>query len=288
MPKGTIWGFKKQLSDGKYHNPIIGTDWPGYAESDEHPFLTIDTNTYPSNEWCFGDNQENLEKNLKTAPQDWKYRTKKIYYKLNNSGYRTYEWNQIDWKNSIVLLGCSNTFGISVGEDETISYFLEANTNRQVVNLGYPGGSNDIILYNSSVIIEKFEDPYAVIVNWSTLDRFRYYHKFNYVDIGPWNNNIDGQTPNTIIDDVNVSDLYGLISADRYNSWMRNFSISKACSSMWKGRSKYITFSFFNESAHAMRADTFLKFVDRGRDLIHPGSESMEEAANWICSMLEK
>lgn len=277
------WDFKTKLSDEKYHNPNIGMDWPGYAESKEHPFLTIHSKTYPTNEWCFGDNQENFEKNLKIAPPDWKYRTKKIYYNLNSSGYRTYEWNQIDWKNSIVILGDSNTFGISLAEDEIISYFLEAKINRQVVNLGYPGGSNDAILYNSSVILERFEAPYAVIVNWSTLDRFRYYHKMSYADIGPWH--IDDKL---IIDDVNVTDLYFLMTADRCNSWMRNFALAKICSSMWKDRSRYLTLSFFDESAHAMRADTVIKFTDRARDLMHPGSDSMEEAANWICSMLEK
>lgn len=288
MAKNNIWGFKTQLDDGKYHNPTLGMKWPGYADSKDHPFLKIDSDTYPTDEWCFGDNKENLEKNLEKAPADWKYRTKKIHYKLNKSGYRTYKWSDIDWKSSIIILGDSNTFGLALGEDETLSYFLEGNTNRPVVNLGFPGGSNEIILYNSSVVLEKFETPYAVVVNWSTLDRFRYYHKFSYADIGPWNNNVDGQASNTVIDDVNVSDLYGLVSYDRYNSWMRNFYLSKICSAMWKERTKYVSFSFFNETAHVMRTDGWIETKDKARDLIHPGSETMEEAANWISAMLEK
>lgn len=282
-----VWGFKKKFNDGKFH-----LDWtfpiPGYAESVDHPFLKISSKTYPTNEWCFGDNKENYEACLKKAPPDWKYRTKKIYYNLNSSGYRTYEWNDIDWKEAIVLLGCSNTFGMAVAEDETISYFLEALTQRQVVNLGYPSGSNDTIVNNLSTVFEKFGTPYAVVINWSCLDRFRYYHKFEYIDVGVWNNPVDGMSPKTVQDNVDISELYQLQAMDQYNLWMKGYYLSKHALAMCKGRTKYVTFSYFGESALWMRADGLINFKGNARDMIHPGDKEHKEAAEFIYERLQQ
>lgn len=280
------WGFIGQFQDNQYkmqwNEPI-----PGYANHPEHPFLKISSQTYPSNEWCFGDNEVALQSNLKKTPEDWKYRTKKIYYNLNGSGYRTREWRDINWSESIVILGCSNTFGIAVAEDETIAYYLEDLTKRPVINLGYPSASNDTILNNSSILFEKFGIPYAVVINWSTLDRFRYYHRFNYLDIGSWNNKVSGISPITIQDNVDVSELYQLQAMDQYHLWMRNYFLSKSANATWRGRTRYVTLSNFKESAYWMRADGWIKITNSARDLIHPGSEDHLKAAMFINEKLQ-
>ena len=53
---------------------------------------------------------ELFEKNLKIMPDTWHYRTKNIDYKYNKSKYRTYEFDNIDWNNSVT----SSDYGVRV------------------------------------------------------------------------------------------------------------------------------------------------------------------------------
>ena len=94
------------------------------------------------------DTEEAFEENLKIMSKDWSYREKKIVYNFNSDGYRTYDFNTVDWKNSIVVLGCSCVFGAGLAEDETISYNLEQLTGRQTINMGVSGASNELIINN--------------------------------------------------------------------------------------------------------------------------------------------
>uniref|UniRef100_UPI002622C6EF hypothetical protein n=1 Tax=Acidovorax sp. TaxID=1872122 RepID=UPI002622C6EF len=49
------------------------------------------------------DTPEYFKKRLSTMPDDWHYRTKEIYYTSNRLGYRTVEFDSVDWQNSAVL-----------------------------------------------------------------------------------------------------------------------------------------------------------------------------------------
>ena len=70
------------------------------------------------------DCEERLIENLKKLPNTWRYATEDITYTMNSHGYRTKQFDNIDWNNSVVILGCSCVFGTGINESDTISYTL--------------------------------------------------------------------------------------------------------------------------------------------------------------------
>jgi hypothetical protein len=87
---------------------------------------------------------------------------KDIFYNLNSQGYREQEWNQIDWNNIFIFLGCSHTFGCGVSLNETLPKIIQGKTSTYCVNLGIPGGSNFFSMLNSSYLINQEIKPKAV------------------------------------------------------------------------------------------------------------------------------
>jgi hypothetical protein len=274
------------FNDGKYNQSFVPIKFPGYLNNEDHPFTYCHALTYSDNgeisyNWSRSDSPDLFKKNLLTASSDWRYRTQQVVYKKNKSGYRTYEWENIDWKNSIVIIGCSNTYGVGLDETETISYKLEHLTGRMVVNLGYPSGSNDLILQNSVSLLEKFPIPYALVFNWTTTDRFRYFYRQGYHDLGPWNNADLHQN------NVNLHKLYTLSVYDEYNLLVKNYNIGKTAKVLWQDKTKYITLSYFGQAAHYMRADKFFEIDNGARDMIHPGHENSQQVAEYIFNRLK-
>jgi hypothetical protein len=52
-----------------------------------------------NHEWFDQDTKELYKTNLKEQPDDWYYRVNKVEYNLNSAGYRTKDFNQINWSN---------------------------------------------------------------------------------------------------------------------------------------------------------------------------------------------
>jgi len=290
--------FKDKLNDGKFNADLVPPKFsatndfwpplfPGYIDNNTHPFTYCDAlydkGDADKTKWCLGESPSQFESNKEKMPPDWKYRTKEVEYKVNTSGYRTKEWSDIDWKNSVVIFGDSCTFGSGIAEDETISSVLESNLSRPVINMGVPGGSNQLILNNCATLIEKFGIPYGVVINWTTTDRFRYYFKNGYHDVGPWDD-IDKER----IDGVDVTDLWTKTYMDQYNELCSAYFISKIAKSMWEGRTKYITISYFDYVAHYTRANKFFKIINTARDLLHPGYENSLEIAEYLKCKLQE
>ena len=71
------------------------------------------------------DSKELFEQHLKSQPDDWVYRYKTVNYTLNTHRYRAPEFDTIDWSKSVVIFGCSNVFGTSLDDNDTISRKLE-------------------------------------------------------------------------------------------------------------------------------------------------------------------
>lgn len=126
-------------------------------------------------------------KNLKENPEDWYYRDHEVYYTLNSHGYRTREFNDIDWENSIVMFGCSHVFCSGVDDSHTISSFLEKITGRPVINMGIPGGNCFSTFYTSMALKKTFSTPYAVIFSWTSLERHSLIKKYSVEMYGSWN-----------------------------------------------------------------------------------------------------
>lgn len=277
------WNIKSRmtLDDGKHNSAFSPVWFPPYIENPERPFTFCDI--YSDPKWSTTDNKESFLKNLKVMPDDWRYRTKEIEYKVNSNGYRTYEWDQINWKEAIVLLGCSCTYGIGLAEDETISYYLQQLTGRQVVNLGFPGGSNDLILQNSTALLEYFGAPYSVVINWTCTDRFRYFFKDGYHDAGSWLAN----SPPISLEGVNISNLWKSIYRDRTNELVMAYHIGKTAKWIWHNKTHYRTVSYFDLSAHYLRADKFFEIDNKARDRLHPGYENAKAVATYLASTLQ-
>ena len=192
----------KFIDDGQYNLPHGATKFPGYLNNPKFPFGVIYPNTAGVYNWMQGDNAEGFKRNKKIQKSDWKYLTKKVTYTVNSHGYRAPEWEQIDWKNSVVLFGDSCTYGIGVSDDETIGYQLEKLLGRPVINLGVGGGSNSLMIQQATHLLKYFTAPYAVANIWSTTNRFRFFTEFHPYDAGSWDKNDGKGSKNT-----NVSKL---------------------------------------------------------------------------------
>lgn len=252
--------------------------FPDYIENKDHPFFEVKCSIRDnSNKFSSTDTYERFQLNLLKRPNDWHYRTKEIVYNINNSGYRTQEWNDIDWKESIVILGCSCTYGVGLAEDETISHNVEKLTGRPTINLGVPGISNQAIVQNLSILINNFPTPYAVIINWTGPDRFRYFFNDMIYDGGAWDLN------NTSLHNgLDFRDLYLKNCHKESNIVVMNYFNSSIAKSIVKDKSKYINFSFFSTSASYTKSEIFFPYAATSRDLIHPGRESAIQVSKYI------
>lgn len=279
IPPDWTTGARMRLDDGKHNSEYSPTWFPSYIDNPNYPFTACLDAT--NKKWNGTDSEEMFLKSLKDMPSDWRYRTKEIVYNTNSNGYRAPEWDQINWKESIVLFGCSCTYGVGLAEDETISYYLQELTGRQVVNLGVPGGSNDLMLQNSISLLERYDTPYSVVMNWTCTDRFRYFSEDRYYDAGSWLANHKG--PSSIYD-MNVSNLWKHLYRDRTNELVIAYNIGRSAKWIWQNRTHYRTVSYFDLSAHYLRADKFFEIDNKARDRLHPGHENAKAVATYIAS----
>jgi hypothetical protein len=145
--------------------------------------------------FLLSDCKKSYDYNYIHQPKDWQWRDTHISYKLNELGYRTLSIDNIDWKNSIVILGCSLVFGIGVPEKDTIPSIIQRKTGIPTINLGVPSGSNYHSFYNSFLIKENFPDPKAIIFSYTSPDRYMSYmgddHQNIINSIGPWDDHTD-------------------------------------------------------------------------------------------------
>jgi hypothetical protein len=285
-----ILSAQEHLDDGKF-NWEGGVDFPGYIAAKKwYPFgfcnaLTHEIDGVFSNEWCATDAPESFRQNLHKQPAGWHYRNKSIEYLVNNSGFRTREWNRIDWQNSIVLFGCSNTFGVGLAEDETISSAIEQATGKYCVNLGIPAASNQLILNLCSALSERFGTPYGIVINWSSPNRFRHYNEHGYSDLGPWD---APPNPTTTIEGQNVSKLWADVFFNSTNELAMNYYTAQAARAMWAHRTNYITLSYFRETARQTRSDQWFEIDNQARDCIHPGRANSQAIANFVARKLQE
>lgn len=247
MSKRTIIHPHQQL-------PIINSrefnfdsvSWPEYIDSISRPFM-YNNALYSKtgaidNKWCGTDSKSLYEKNLKKTPSDWWYRTKEIIYSTNKSGYRTYEFENIDWKNSIVIFGCSYVYGVGLADDELMSHYLSKFIGRPVINLGYPGGSNDLILQLNLLLSKYYETPWAIAVMWTHTDRYRLFTSTLPDNIGSWNEK------SSISDGVDLNELWAVLNTNKTHEQMRNYFTAMAVKQLWKDKCKFVSGSFVNTS----------------------------------------
>jgi hypothetical protein len=241
-------------------------DFPDYFNTPN--FLPVNFMTHDTNKFADFDSPDRFLENKTKMSKDWYYANKEILYNINSNGYRAPEWNTIDWKESIVIFGCSNTTGIGLAEEETINSQLSQLTDRPVINMGVPASSIDFSFYNSTILAEYYPIPYAVVHLWTTLDRCTHFSKEKIERCGVW-------SPN--------NSYYREFIRDDYQSLIQAKFISLASQNLWKDKCKYYNASFFDLTSHYLDCD-YVEIDNQARDLIHPGRNNARDMATLISS----
>lgn len=213
------------------------------------------------------DSRELYQKNLNTQPIDWYYRKSQVTYTVNKHKYRTTEFKNIDWTNSIVVFGCSIVFGVGLTDDDTIDKRLSSLLNVPVINMGMPGSSIQLSWFNS-IILKNIGNPLAVVQLWTGLERTCYFNKRSVDWYGSWN-----LQKNNYMDIYNKDPSHGKVHA-----MMASLTNKK----LWN---RYYEASFFDDTSKTLNCDKFA-MVDYARDLLHPGRETTKLAAEKIAKGL--
>ena len=212
-------------------------------------------------DWFSVDSEDTFNKILPTMPDDWEYRNTKISYTLNNQGYRTKEWDKINWTESTIMIGCSNTLGLGIPEKDTACSILEKELGYPFINLGVVGSSNHLMFYNSMRLIEQGIKPKSVLLLFSDPSRYTHFNqKEDYiVALGNWS-----------LEDNEYSDYYYNYS-NHMNCNVHGTMLAVATEALWKShRVKTLCYSAY-PNALKDKFKTLPARVDRAREINHPG-----------------
>jgi len=235
----------------------------------KNQFLPIDCEV--GSDFSGTDTKELFQKNLKTQPLNWEYRNKVIKYTLNSNGYRTKEFKNIDWANSIVVFGCSFVFGVGLDDEDTICSQLAKITGIPVVNLGVGGSSMTYSLHNSIILKNGYSTPKAVVHIWTDYHRTVYYRRNRIESYGSWN-----------LEKNNYMDVW---SSSNHHGETHALMASITNKHLWSD-TLYYEASFWKDNSKILNCD-YLKTIDNARDLMHPGIESAKLAAKVIAKGLQ-
>lgn len=226
-------------------------------------------------DYYMNDSEELFLENLKIQPENWKYRTKNIKYTINSYGYRTKEFDEIDWKNSIVIIGCSTVFGVGVSDEDTLSYQLSKLFNRDVINLGVVGGSNQFMLDLSLALKNKYGIPYGIIFMWTSTSRFPYYSFERLNHIGVWNAN----SGDSLLDSKKYSYLFKYLYSETSHEAITFYNISQCAKNIWSDKTIFYEGSYFYETVNFGKIENFHNCTTNARDLLHPSDDDHSKTA---------
>lgn len=238
--------------------------------------------TYTTWEYCGSDDGKKFKSNLKRTKKDWYYRDTPIKYTLNSLGYRTRNFDEVDWENSIVIFGCSYVQGVGVDDTHTLSYFLEKELNLPVINMGVIGSSNTFHLHNVNVLLTQYPKPKAILYLPSAIQRYPIYDWDHVIYRGEWTDNKTQMKTN------------------RANSVVQNLMALNIISNMCQSRTTYIEYCVshplykfledYNPNVNRVYIDGCEPRIDNeedyARDLAHPGSNIHERLAKSLTKIL--
>ena len=230
--------------------------------------------TNDGTEWSGSDMESKFVENLKKQPADWYYRNNKIQYNYNSDGYRTREFKDVDWKNSIVMFGCSVTNGVGLHENDTITNRLEQLLDIPIIKMGIGASSMLFNLHNLSILHDGYPTPRGVIVIWPSYKRIVEYNKFKFISHGPWD-----MEPNSLLDVWIKNDDHAIANA---------MFISKISRLMWKDKCQYLEYSWCSKTTRILKCKKTSSHKDLGRDLIHPGINTAKAIASLIAGDVAK
>lgn len=235
------------------------------------------------------DTYEAYKNNLKTQPEDWYYRHNSIKYTLNSYGYRTKEFQDIDWKNSIVMFGCSHIFGTGNDDKHTIPYFLEELTGIPVINLGVGASSIQFCLHNSLMLYKKYGAPKAVIYSWTGISRHLLYQREHVL----MNTKFEDirEHPEEVIAAIEsaTGSSFKVVNAQKVLDHLIPFNIVNVelIKNIWKDKCELYEFSTFPTTSQILECELYRPIPkEYARDLAHFGRHSNKLFAEKISNNL--
>lgn len=183
--------------------------------------------TYSTWDFSGTDNYSNFKKNLEIFKKNnknekWYYENNSVKYTLNSFGYRTKQFDEVDWSNSILIFGCSYISGVGVDDRHTISSFLEAELGMPVINLGVGGSSSSFHMHNSTILSSYYPRPKVVIYVWSNMERYFRYVSDNVEHHGQWKKNLK------------------TFNKDKYDGIIRNVMSIMTIKNLWKDNTIFL------------------------------------------------
>jgi hypothetical protein len=230
--------------------------------------------------WAGTDKEDLYKQNLKTQPKEWLYRSSPVRYTTNSEGYRTKEFKNINWGESVVLFGCSNVYGIGLDDNDTLAAQLENIIGVPVINMGQGGTSVNYNLHNSVILANGYPTPKAVVQVWPSYNRCVYYQNQSINNYGPWN-----------LDENSYMDVW---SKNNSNPKINAIMAQTIFKQIWKDRTLIYECSFSYDSSELFKCPSYQNsdkarrgipmYQDFSRDLLHPGIQTVKRAAEDIAS----
>jgi hypothetical protein len=199
-------------------------------------------------EFHSSDTEHEFAHNKRKLGKSWEYFDKKVEYHFNELGFRNKPFDQVNWKKSVVIIGCSIVEGVGLAEEDTIGKKLEEILNIPVVNLGVGGSGADVASWNSLILHEHYPHPSAIVQLWSGLDRYNISKQGQH--------NLQQASKSTYVD---------------LNWERRSKFYIESDRALWKNKTIYHESSFFDHTAIQMNIEHF-NSTSLARDLQHPGS----------------
>jgi hypothetical protein len=257
------------------HNHLNHTD-PDWVRYDQLEFpATV--------EFFSSDTQERYQHNLCTQPEDWHYRTQPVRYVFNSDGFRTQEISTVDWANSVVLFGCSETMGTGLDESETISAQLQKLTGVPVINMARNGTSMHYA-YSNNVILKKLcNKPLAVINHWTAPNRITIYGQQHCANLLPRHKYFYSKYYGLIASHVGMS-MDDITQHEHYNARL----ISESCRLLWYN-TRYVETTWSRDTAQAVGCKQTDQ-IDHARDVWegigHSGPQTAISIAQYYAEQL--
>jgi len=194
---------------------------------------------------------------------DWYYNQHKVFYEINELGYRC-KYTYPPEQDYILVAGCSHTFGHSVRQEHRYSDLLENKLNKPVLNIGVSGGSCNLVKDNLlQLIASGYTLPKAIIVQWPEENRL-------------WLDQLPITASSGIAPELLKGDTIKNISSHAFNTTL------KLCE---KFNMIHIGWKVHDHNSFDIPK---LGMVDTGRDGHHPGIESHNYYYQHLITKLEE
>lgn len=197
---------------------------------------------------------------------------------LNDLGYRCpYDLNNVNWSETILMLGCSSLVGPTLDYKDTVPAILENIIQLPVVSLAVCGTSISFSWLISTILSSKNQIPKAVIVYYTFPIRTMYYDRKGPLHLGPW-------TLEKNYIDQDVKDYFFTYSEEANSiEWARMHRLN--IRQLWKN-TKLIEVTAFADVAEQLELPC-LPVVDLGSDQIHHGPETAKIRAEILADRLK-